>query len=45
MKRRSRLRRRIREWLKKKKEQKKENPIPSFANRDESPSGSLGKTK
>ncbi|MDR7080510.1 hypothetical protein V7075_16620 [Neobacillus drentensis] len=33
MKKRSRLRRRIREWLNKKKERKKENPLPSFANR------------
>lgn len=33
MKKRSRLRRLIREWLKKRKERKDENPLPSFTNR------------
>ncbi|MDN3015870.1 hypothetical protein V7161_20800 [Neobacillus drentensis] len=32
MKKRSRLRRRIREWLNKRKQQKEENPLPSFVN-------------
>jgi hypothetical protein len=32
LKKRSRLRRRIREWLNKKKLRKEENPLPSFAN-------------
>ncbi|MGG3469564.1 hypothetical protein ABES02_19035 [Neobacillus pocheonensis] len=32
MKKRSRLRKRIREWLNKRKRQKEENALPSFAN-------------
>lgn len=31
MKRRSRLRQRVRDWLKKRREQKEEKPLPSFA--------------
>ncbi|MCM2532251.1 hypothetical protein NDK43_07380 [Neobacillus pocheonensis] len=33
MKKRSRLRRRIREWLNNRKKRKEENPLPSFTNR------------
>ncbi|MCQ6280473.1 hypothetical protein [Bacillus sp. EB600] len=33
MKKRSRLRRRVREWLRKRKERKEEKPLPSFGSR------------